>query len=32
MWLVVGPLVVLMHLLVLARARLLMHGLFDREL
>jgi hypothetical protein len=30
--LVVGPLVVLMQLLVLARARLLLHGLFDREL
>jgi hypothetical protein len=32
MWLVVGPLVVLMHLLVLARARLLLHGLLDKEL
>ena len=32
MWLVVGPLVVLMHLHVLARARLLLHGLLDREL
>jgi hypothetical protein len=32
MWLVVGPLVVLMQLLVLARARLLLHGLLDREL
>jgi hypothetical protein len=31
MWLVVGPMVVLMHLLVLARARLLHHGLLDRE-
>jgi hypothetical protein len=31
-WLVVGPLVVLMHVLVMARARLLMHGLLDREL
>jgi hypothetical protein len=30
MWLVVGPLVVLMHLHVLARTRLLMHGLLDR--
>jgi hypothetical protein len=27
MWLVVGPLVVLLHLPVLARARLLLHGL-----
>jgi hypothetical protein len=32
MWLVVGPLVVLMHLPVLARARLLLHGLLDRDL
>jgi hypothetical protein len=32
MWLVVGPRVVLMHLHVLARARLLRHGLLDREL
>jgi Na+/glutamate symporter len=32
MWIVVGPLVVLMHMLVLARARLLLHGLLDREL
>jgi hypothetical protein len=32
MWLVVGPLVVLMHLPVPARARLLLHGLLDREL
>jgi hypothetical protein len=32
MWRVVGPLVVLMQLLVLARARLLLHGLLDREL
>jgi hypothetical protein len=32
MWLVVGPLAVLMQLLVLARARLLLHGLLDREL
>jgi hypothetical protein len=32
MWLVVGPLVVLMHLHVPARARLLLHGLLDREL
>jgi hypothetical protein len=32
MWLVVGPVVVLMHMLVLARARLLLHGLLDREL
>jgi hypothetical protein len=32
MWLVVGPLVVLMRLLELARARLLKHGLLDIEL
>jgi hypothetical protein len=32
MWLVTGPLVVLMHLPVLARARLLRHGLLDREI
>jgi hypothetical protein len=32
MWLVVGPLVVLMQLLVLARARLLRHGLLHRDL
>jgi hypothetical protein len=32
MWPVVGPLVVLLQLLVLARARLLLHGLLDREL
>jgi hypothetical protein len=31
MWLVIGPLVVLMRLLVLARARLLLHGLLDGE-
>jgi hypothetical protein len=31
-WLVVGPLVVLMHVPMLARARLLLHGLLDREL
>jgi hypothetical protein len=31
MWLVVGPLVVLMHLPVLARALLLLHELLDRE-
>jgi hypothetical protein len=31
-WLVVGPLVVLMHEPVLARARLLLRGLLDREL
>jgi hypothetical protein len=31
MWLVVGPLVVLMQLRVLARARLLLHGMLDRE-
>jgi hypothetical protein len=32
MWRVVGPLVVLMQLHVLARARLLLRGLLDREL
>jgi hypothetical protein len=32
MWLVVGTVVVLMQLLVLARTRLLLHGLLDREL
>jgi hypothetical protein len=32
MWQVEGPLVVLMQLLVLARARLLLHGLLDTEL
>jgi hypothetical protein len=32
MWLMVGPLVVLIHLHVPARARLLLHGLLDREL
>jgi hypothetical protein len=32
MWMVTGPLVVLMHLPVLARARLLRHGLLDREI
>jgi hypothetical protein len=32
MWMVVGPLEVLMHLVVLARARLLLHGLLDIEL
>jgi hypothetical protein len=32
MWLVVGPLVVLMHMSMLARARLLLHGLLDRKL
>jgi hypothetical protein len=32
MWLVAGPLVVLMHLSVPARARLLRHGLLDREI
>jgi hypothetical protein len=32
MWVVVGPLVVLMQLHVLARARLLLHGLLEREL
>jgi hypothetical protein len=32
MWLVVGPLVVLMQLHMMARARLLLHGLLDREL
>jgi hypothetical protein len=31
MWRVVGPLVVLTQLLVLARARLVLHGLLDRE-
>jgi hypothetical protein len=31
MWLVVGPLVGLMQLHVLARARLLMHGMLNRE-
>jgi hypothetical protein len=32
MWLVVETLVVLMQLLVVARARLLLHGLLDREI
>jgi hypothetical protein len=32
MWRVVGPLLVLMQVLVLARARLLLHGLLDIEL
>jgi hypothetical protein len=32
MWLVVGPLVVLLYLPVLTRARLLRHGLLDREI
>jgi hypothetical protein len=32
MWLVARSLVVLMHLPVLARARLLLHGLLDREI
>jgi hypothetical protein len=32
LWLVVGPLVVLMQLPVLTRARLLLHELFDKEL
>jgi hypothetical protein len=32
MWQVVGPLVMLLQLLVLARARSLLHGLLDREL
>jgi hypothetical protein len=31
MWLVVMPLMVLMHMYVLARARLLLHGLMDKE-
>jgi hypothetical protein len=32
MWMVVGPLVMLMQLLVMARAHLLLHGLLDIEL
>jgi hypothetical protein len=32
LWLVVGPLVVLMHMHVLGRARLLVHGMLDKEL
>ena len=32
MWLVAGPLVVLLHLPALTRARLLRHGLLDREI
>jgi hypothetical protein len=32
MWMVAGPLVVLMHVHVLARARLLRHGLWDTEI